>query len=199
MPGLTRGEAEAQAVIKTQMAQERLNQLQIRGQQALKTTSKLWQQVAAMAASYFSVMGATRLVRTLVDVSAQFELQKVTLGAILQSTEKAAEMYEKIKDLAVQSPFNFKELMTYAKQLTAFSVPVGELYNTTKMLADVSAGLGVGMDRLVLAYGQIRSASFLRGLSFSGLSASKGVKNTNSLNCWNISPETISSQARAAA
>jgi len=31
------------------------------------------------------------------------------------------------------------------------------------MLADVSAGLGVGMDRLVLAYGQIRSASFLRG------------------------------------
>lgn len=156
-------EAEAQAVIKTQMAQERLNQLQMRGQQSLKTTSKLWQQVAAMAASYFSVIGATRLVRTLIDVSAEFELQKTTLGAILQSTEKAAEMYEKIKDLAVQSPFNFKELMTYAKQLTAFSVPVGELYDTTKMLADVSAGLGVGMDRLVLAYGQIRSASFLRG------------------------------------
>ena len=156
-------EKEAQAVIKTQMAQERLNQLQRRGQETLKATSKLWRQVAAMAGTYFSVMGATRLVRTLVDVSAEFELQKTTLGAILQSTEKAAEMYEKIKDLAVQSPFNFKELMTYAKQLTAFSVPVGELYNTTKMLADVSAGLGVGMDRLVLAYGQIRSASFLRG------------------------------------
>ncbi|CAJ0600686.1 unnamed protein product [Cylicocyclus nassatus] len=31
------------------------------------------------------------------------------------------------------------------------------------MLADASAGLGVDMSRLVLAYGQIRSASFLRG------------------------------------
>jgi hypothetical protein len=31
------------------------------------------------------------------------------------------------------------------------------------MLADVSAGLGVGMDRIVLAYGQVRSAAFLRG------------------------------------
>lgn len=31
------------------------------------------------------------------------------------------------------------------------------------MLADVSAGLGVGMDRIILAYGQIRSAAFLRG------------------------------------
>jgi uncharacterized protein YoxC len=54
-------------------------------------------------------------------------------------------------------------LTTYAKQLSAFSVPAQELYDTTKMLADISAGLGVGMDRIVLAYGQVRSAAFLRG------------------------------------
>lgn len=156
-------EKEAQAAIKTQIAQEKLNQLQERGRRTLQSTSRLWQQMAAMAATYFSVAGATRLVRTLVDVSAEFELQKTTLGAILQDTQRAGELYEQIKDLAVQSPFAFKELTSYAKQLSAYSIPVGELYDTTKMLADVSAGLGVGMDRLVLAYGQIRSASFLRG------------------------------------
>ena len=156
-------EKEAQAALKTQMAQERLNQLQERGRRTLQASSRLWQQMAAMAATYFSVAGATRLVRTLVDVSAEFENQKVTLGAILKDTEKANELYEQIKDLAAQSPFAFKELVTYAKQLSAFSVPAKELFETTKMLADVSAGLGVGMDRLVLAYGQIRSVSFLRG------------------------------------
>ena len=31
------------------------------------------------------------------------------------------------------------------------------------MLADISAGLGVDMNRLILAYGQVKAASFLRG------------------------------------
>ena len=192
-------ELEAQAALKTATAQERLNQLQERGRKNLQVTSKLWQQMAAMAATYFSFAGAVNLVKTLTNVTAEFEMQRVTLGAILQDTQKANELFGQLKELAVMSPFQFKDLASYAKQLSAFSIPVGELYDTTKMLADVSAGLGVGMDRLVLAYGQIRSASFLRGLSNPGLSASKGVKNTNSLNCWNLSTETISSQARAAA
>jgi len=38
-----------------------------------------------------------------------------------------------------------------------------EIYETTKKLADVSAGLGVDMSRIILAYGQVRSAAFLRG------------------------------------
>ena len=156
-------EKEAREALKTAMAQERLNQLQERGRRTLMSTSRLWQQMAAAAATYFSVAGATRLISSLVQVSAEFEMQKVTLGAILQDVEKAGELFDQLKELAVKSPFQFKELASYAKQLSAFSVPVGELYDTTKMLADVSAGLGVGMDRLVLAYGQIRSASFLRG------------------------------------
>ena len=61
------------------------------------------------------------------------------------------------------SPFQFKDLVSYTKQLSAFSVPYEELYDTTKMLADVSAGLGVEMYRIILAYGQVRSAAVLRG------------------------------------
>lgn len=149
--------------IRTATAQERLNQLQERGRKSLLDSSKLWKQIGGLAATYFSAAGAMRLVKNLVQVSAEFELQKTTLGAILGDVQKANELYEQMKDLAVESPFAFKDLTTYAKQLSAYSIPVNELYDTTKMLADVSAGLGVGMDRLVLAYGQIRSASFLRG------------------------------------
>lgn len=126
-------------------------------------SSKLWRELKNITTAYFSVMGATRIISNLVQVSAEFELQRTTLAAILQDAEKAEQLYGQIKELAVLSPFSFKELATYAKQLSAYSIPVNELYETTKMLADVSAGLGVGMDRLVLAYGQIRSASFLRG------------------------------------
>ena len=126
-------------------------------------SSKLWMQLKNLTTAYFSVMGVSRLVSNLIRISAEFEKQRISLETILRDINGADRIFEQIKSLAVMSPFTFKELVTYTKQLSAFSVPMNELYDTTKMLADVSAGLGVGMDRLILAYGQIRSASFLRG------------------------------------
>lgn len=116
-----------------------------------------------LAMKYVSIWGAASLIKNIASVTAEFELQRIALQAMIADTAKANQVYNQIWDLALKSPFNAKELVTYAKQLVAYSIPVNELFETTKMLADVSAGLGVGMDRLVLAYGQIRSASFLRG------------------------------------
>ena len=92
-------------------------------------------------------------------------MQRISLqGQFLQDADKGTAIFERIKGLAVVSPFQFKDLVTYTKQLSAFSIPLRRtLYETTKNLADLSAGLGVGMDRLILAYGQVRSAAVLRG------------------------------------
>lgn len=116
-----------------------------------------------MLLGYLSIQGARQFLSSMVRVTGEFEMQKTTLSAMLGDIKQAELILSKIEGLAVQSPFEFKDLTTYAKQLSAFSVPVNELYDTTKMLADISAGLGVGMDRIILAYGQVRSAAFLRG------------------------------------
>lgn len=55
------------------------------------------------------------------------------------------------------------DLNQYAKQLSAYSIPYNELYDTMKRLADISAGVGVDMGRIILAYGQIKAAKFLKG------------------------------------
>ena len=128
-----------------------------------KNQSRIFSELKGMALSYLSIRGVSSFVSSLVRITGEFELQKTTLAAMLGDLNKAESIMSNIKDLAVQSPFTFGELSTYAKQLSAFSVPAKELYETTKMLADISAGLGVGMDRIVLAYGQVRSAAFLRG------------------------------------
>ena len=130
---------------------------------ALGIQRRLMQNLHTLAASYISIFAAGRLVRELITVSGEFEMQRVSLQAILKDLDGANKIFDQIKQLAVKSPFQFKDLISYTKQLSAFSIPMGELYDTTKMLSDVSAGLGVGMDRLVLAYGQIRAASVLRG------------------------------------
>lgn len=123
----------------------------------------LLQQLAGQLGIYFSVIQVGRFVKELAMVSGEFEKQRLSLAAILRDKEAANRIFGQIKDLAIYSPFNFMELTDFAKQLSAFSIPANELFDTMKRLADVSAGLGVDMRRIVLAYGQIRSAAVLRG------------------------------------
>ena len=144
------------AKAQTLAAQNRVNNSQ-------KTQNRLLRECATLAASYFSIHTVTSFISSLVRVSGEFELQRTTLRAILQDLDGADHIFNQLQVLAVKSPFSFQDLTSYAKQLSAFSVPMEELYDTTKMLADVSAGLGVDMSRIILAYGQIRSAAFLRG------------------------------------
>ena len=120
--------------------------------------SRLFQRMVA----YASVAQAFSFVRNVRDVTAEFELQRVALGSIIGDLNEANAMFEQIKAAAVKSPFQIKELVTYTKQLAAYKIETDELFETTQRLADISAGLGVGMERLVLAYGQIRATGYLR-------------------------------------
>lgn len=149
--------------IKTEGVQKRINAQIERATKGYESQSRILNELKGYALGYLSIHGAGQLLSSLVRVTGEFELQKTTLAAMLGDLNTAEGVITRIQGLAVESPFQFKELTTYAKQLSAFSVPAQELYDTTKMLADVSAGLGVGMDRIVLAYGQVRSAAFLRG------------------------------------
>lgn len=115
------------------------------------------------AQRFAQIFAGGTILSSLIKIRGEFELQLVSLRAILQSTERANELYGQLMQLSVISPFQFGDLVKYAKQLSAFQIPANELYDTTKRLADLSAGVGVGMDRLILAYGQVRSAAVLRG------------------------------------
>ena len=113
--------------------------------------------------SLYSIYTLERFMKGLVEIGGEFEQQELALSAMLNDAGKAHEIFGQIKNLAVVSPFGVRELNDYTKQLKAFSIPYNELYETTKRLADISAGVGVDMGRIILAYGQVRSAAFLRG------------------------------------
>lgn len=114
-------------------------------------------------AYYLSVGFAINFVQKMAAVRGEFELQQRSLQAIIQNKDEADKVFAKITALAVKSPFQLRELVGYTKQLAAYRIETEKLYDTTKMLADVSAGLGVDMGRLILAYGQVKSAAVLRG------------------------------------
>lgn len=111
----------------------------------------------------FSVSQIKGYLSDIVNVRGEFEMQHRSLQVLLQDQDKANQIWEKTVALAIKSPFRIKELVTYTKQLAAYRVEADKLYDTTRMLADVSAGLGVDMNRLILAYGQVKAANYLRG------------------------------------
>ena len=111
----------------------------------------------------FSIYGAKQFLDNLIQIGGEFEKQKIALGALFGSKLKADTMYSKILNLAVQSPFTFGELTNFTKQLASFGFEYKDIYDTTKRLADLSAGIGVDMGRVILAYGQVFTAKFLKG------------------------------------
>ena len=111
----------------------------------------------------YSIYAAQNFLRAVVDIGGELENQKIAMASILQDEGKATTIFNQIKKLTVASPFGVMDLNQYAKQLSAYSIPYNELYDTMKRLADISAGVGVDMGRIILAYGQIKAAKFLKG------------------------------------
>lgn len=113
-------------------------------------------------AVYYSLGHINNFLTSVREVTAQFELQRISLGAILQNQENANALFSQIKTFALTSPVKILDLTKYTKQLAAYKIGYDELFDTTKRLTDVSVGLGVAMDRVILAYGQVRATGYLR-------------------------------------
>lgn len=125
--------------------------------------SKLVDSLASKALAYFSLQKMEQFASKLVEIRGEFEKQQVALQVILQSKDQADKLFSQVVDLGLKSPFSIMQLNSYVKGLAAYRIETDQLFDTTKRLADISSGLGVDMGRLILAYGQVRAASVLRG------------------------------------
>ena len=154
--------------------QERLNRLRNQGyNEAIRNSERLgssvrnvnsWaSQLGEQINNAFSIYALQNFVKNLITIGGEFEKQHIALQAMIGDAKLADSLFERTKDLSIKSPFTFSELTRYIKQMSAYGVEYEELYDTTKRLADISAGVGVDMNRLILAYGQVRSAEVLRG------------------------------------
>ncbi len=126
-----------------------------------KTLLKTLSQLTGVA---FSVVGARQFLSTLVEVTGQFEVQKMALRNMIQDIDKADKIFQDLYEFSSKSTYRFSELSRYAKQLAAFNIESDDLLETTKRLGDVASGVGVSMDRIILAYGHVKSSGFLRGI-----------------------------------
>lgn len=130
---------------------------------ALRGNLTITKELGGAIGAAYSVVALKNFMTKVVEIGGELEQQKLAMKAILGDEGMANTISSQINTLAVKSPFGVMELNQYAKQLTAFQIPYNELYDTMKRMADVSAAVGVDMGRIILAYGQVRAAKFLKG------------------------------------
>ena len=91
------------------------------------------------------------------DAASSFELMSKGMGAILRDQGFADQLLNQLQLVAYKSPFQLTELGGTARALAGRGMKKGGLFQSTKELGDITAGLGGGeeiMGRLTLAYGE---------------------------------------------
>lgn len=137
---------------------------------SLSSTNALMRTLSQLTGAAFSVVGLRRFLSSLIDITGQFEVQRMALRNMLRDIDGADKIFEDLYRFSSDSTYRFSELAKYAKQLAAFNIDQNNLLETTKMLGDVASGVGVSMDRLILAYGHVKSSGFLRGIQLRSFS-----------------------------
>lgn len=137
---------------------------------SLSSTNALMRALSQLTGAAFSVVGLRRFLSSLIDITGQFEVQRMALRNMLRDIDGADKIFEDLYRFSSDSTYRFSELAKYAKQLAAFNIDQNNLLETTKMLGDVASGVGVSMDRLILAYGHVKSSGFLRGIQLRSFS-----------------------------
>lgn len=160
-------------VVKLERLNNEIKRLSAENRKAVESSKDLQQQQSRILdtvgqlkrafALMFSVSQIKNFVSSVAETRGYFELQQRSLQAIIQNRTKADEIFKLSLAQALDSRFTARELITYTKQLAAYRIETDKLFDTTKRLADVSAGLGVDMQRIILAYGQVKAAAYLRG------------------------------------
>lgn len=120
-----------------------------------------FQNLAKRVIFYTGLGALTGFVRALVEVRGQYELLERSIGAVLGDFEKGSQIFREQQKLALESPFTVIDLVGATKQLAAYNFAAEELVDTSRRLADISAALGVPMERLTYNLGQIKAQTVL--------------------------------------
>ena len=129
---------------------------------ALDASAKAADSLKKMLAGLVGVRQLAKMVKSAVEVRGEFEMSERSLGFIIGDLSQATAIFENIKELAVVSPFQVGDLVGQTRQLAAYGIETEKLSGTMKQLGDIASGVGVDMGRLILAYGQVKAAQFLR-------------------------------------
>ncbi len=123
--------------------------------------ARSWNYMKNRLAFYFTVGASTQFVKNLIDIRSQYEMNERALGVLIDSAERGTQIFNELSKMALVSPYTLIELSNAARELTAYDVAARDVVDTTRRMADISAAVGIPMERLTYALGQIKAYGYL--------------------------------------
>ena len=143
---------------------KRMDEVMQKNQQMIASNTTLgrsWNYMKNRLAFYFTVGAGTAFIKNLIEVRSQYEMNERALGILVNSAERGTQIFNELSQMALVSPYTLIELSAAAKQLTAYDVAAKDVVDTTRRLADMAAAVGIPIERLTYALGQIKAYGYL--------------------------------------
>lgn len=128
------------------------------GDTAAQASSRL-ALIGGAGAAAFGALGLAAL-----KTAASMEQTRVSFTTLLHSSEAARKSLTELANFAKETPFEFGQVTDASKKLLAYGFTAKQLIPTLRTLGDAAGSLGLdsgGLDRLIVAFGQIRSKAKL--------------------------------------
>lgn len=135
-----------------------------KSKQMIKSNTALgrsWNYMKNRLAFYFTIGVGISFIRDLARVRSEYEMNEKALGTLLNSAERGTRIFNELSNMALVSPYTLIELSAASKQLTAYDVAAKDVVDTTRRLADISAAVGIPVERLTYALGQVKAYGHL--------------------------------------
>jgi hypothetical protein len=98
-----------------------------------------------------------------VKTAAEYENVAIAFEVMTGSAKEAKYILDQINVLAVNTPFKATELLASAKQIKAFGFETDQILPVLSTLGEVASGTGTPLERIALAFGQVKVAGRLMG------------------------------------
>lgn len=144
--------------------QKDMDKYLVKSKEVLNSNNALgrsWNYMKNRLAFYFTVGASTQFVRNLIEVRSQYEMNERALGILINSAERGTQIFNELSQMALVSPYTLIELSAAAKQLTAYDIAARDVVDTTRRLADMASAVGIPIERLTYALGQIKAYGYL--------------------------------------
>lgn len=119
---------------------------------------RVFKKAAFAVGSLFGVSTAMDFAKQIFSVRSEIQSLEISFQTLLGSKEKADELFGSIREFAVQTPMQLKDLASAAQLLLSFNINQDKIMPYLKALGDVSMGDSQKFQSLALAFSQMSSA-----------------------------------------
>lgn len=154
--GTTAAQEAGKAIDKTDESLVNLNK-------DVKESSEGFGKLAKAAAGFFTLQAAKSFAEKVFAVRQEVESLQTSFRILVGDKDKADSLFQSIKEFAVSTPMQMKDLASAAQTMMGFGIPLEQIMQNLKAIGDVSMGDAQRFQGLALSFSQMSAAGKLMG------------------------------------